>query len=115
MSRDNFEIPEVFRKAMEDAGWDLGNNKEDNGGDGNNGGDGGNGRQDRPPFPRRPRQPRRPNRIIWLLGLFFVLLLSLNWIVTTYTEWLWFTELKYQDIWLKQWGFQVLSFSRTSS
>ena len=107
-NRNNFEIPEVFRKAMEDAGWDLGNNKEDDEG-GNSGGDGGNGRN-RPPFPRNPTEPQRPNRIIWLLGLFFLLLLSLNWIVTTYTEWLWFTELSYQNVWLKRWGVQVLSF-----
>ena len=100
MSRENFDIPEVFRKAMEEAGWDLDSERDDNGGDGG-------GRQ---PFPRRPAQPQRPNRLMWILGLLFLLLLSINWIVNTYTEWLWFRQLGYQSIWLKQWGAQVISF-----
>ncbi len=105
MSRDNFDIPEVFRKAMEDAGWDPNRGQGDEGG--GEGGDDNGGRQ---PLPRRPEQPRRPNRTIWLLGILFLLLLSVNWIVSTYTEWLWFTELNFQQVWLKQWGVQVLSF-----
>lgn len=105
MSRDDFDIPEVFRKAMEDAGWDT-NRKEGGGDGGDDGGDDG-GREE---FPRRPDSPRQRNRTIWLLGLFFLLLLSLNWIVTTYTEWLWFQELAYERVWLKQWGAQVVSF-----
>lgn len=105
MGRENFDIPEVFRKAMEEAGWDL--NREQRGPEGGDGGDDNGGRQ---PLPRRPERPRRPNRTIWLLGVFFLLLLSINWIVTTYTEWLWFTQLDFQQVWLKQWGVQVLSF-----
>lgn len=106
MSRENFDIPEVFRRAMEEAGWDTGREQKDpNGG---NGGD--DDRGGRKPFPRRPNQPRRPNRTIWLVGIFFVILLSLNWIVTTFTEWLWFADMGYQQVWLKQWGVQVLSF-----
>lgn len=95
MSRDNFDIPEVFRRAMEEAGW-------------NDGGEGGNG--PRRPFPQRPGQPRRSNRGAILIGIAIVLLLSLNWIVTTYTEWLWFTEMSYQSVWLRQWLFRVVSF-----
>lgn len=105
MGRENFDIPEVFRKAMEEAGWDL--NRGQRGPEGDDGGDDNGGRQ---PLPRRPEQPRRPNRTVWLIGVFFLLLLSINWIVTTYTEWLWFTQLNYQQVWLKQWGIQVISF-----
>ena len=34
MSRDNFDIPEVFRRAMEEAGWDKDENREERGDDG---------------------------------------------------------------------------------
>ena len=98
MSRDNFDIPEVFRRAMEDAGWD----------DSGDGGDEGNERR---PFQPRPGRPRQPNRLVWLIGLVVLLLFSLNWIVTTYTEWLWFTELNYAGVWLKQWSVRLLSFA----
>ncbi|HNS40605.1 MAG TPA: hypothetical protein PKJ56_10230 [Promineifilum sp.] len=43
MKQDDFDIPEVFRRAMEDAGWRMG---QDDGGDG------------RPP--RRPLVTGRP-------------------------------------------------------
>ncbi|MFQ5398297.1 MAG: UPF0182 family protein [Anaerolineae bacterium] len=95
MSRDDFDIPEVFRRAMEEGGW------RDKGDD-----DGG----DRPPFPRRPKQPRRNNRSLWFFVAVVLLLLSVNWIVTTYTEWLWFTEINRQGVWFKQWGTRVASF-----
>jgi len=110
MSRDEFDIPEVFRRAMEEAGWRDGGNKKEDGGDGGNGGDGGDGGDGRPPLPRRPEQPPQINRSLWIFGLLLILLLSFNWIVTTYTDWLWFNELTYQSVWLKQWGVRVLSF-----
>ncbi len=105
MGRENFDIPEVFRRAMEEAGWDINREQDENSGKG--GDDGGRGRE---PFPRRPQQPRRPNRLAILIGALFLLLLSLNWIVTTYTDWLWFSGMGYQQVWLKQWGAQVLAF-----
>ncbi|KAA3661996.1 MAG: UPF0182 family protein, partial [Chloroflexi bacterium] len=95
MSRDNFDIPEVFRRAMEEAGWN-------NGGDDDGGG--------RRPFSQQSGQPRRGNRLPYLIALIFVLLLSVGWIVGTYTEWLWFVELDYQDVWLRQWLFRILTF-----
>ncbi|MGD2050294.1 MAG: hypothetical protein PVH03_12395, partial [Chloroflexota bacterium] len=72
MDRDIVDIPEVFRRAFEeDDGW-----SEGNGGDGDNGG-GGNGRgSDRPWW---------INRWLWLGILIIILLLSFNWIITTYT------------------------------
>lgn len=99
MSRDNWDIPEVFRRAMEEAGWE-GNKGE--------GGDEGGGQ--RPPFPSRPQQPRRSNRNLWIFGILFLLLISINWIVGVYTDWLWFRELTYQNVWLTRWSYQFFSF-----
>lgn len=105
MSRDNFDIPEVFRRAMEEAGWGEENGGKRGGGDGGNQGGG-----DRQPLPRQPNNPFRPNRTVILIAIVFIFFLSLNWIVTTYTDWLWFTELTYEDTWLRRWGIQVISF-----
>ena len=88
---NRFDIPEVFRRAMQD--WEDGG-----GGDGNT----------RPPFPR-PNQPFHINRSTWLIAILVILFLSLNWVVTTYTDWLWFTELAYRSVWLIQWGTRVAS------
>lgn len=110
MSREDFDIPEVFRRAMEEAGWrDAG---DSNGGDSGDGG-GGGGDDDnggRKPFPPRPDRTPQVNRSLWVIGIILILVLSFNWIVTTYTDWLWFTELNYASVWLKQWGVRVLSF-----
>ncbi|WP_420632246.1 UPF0182 family protein [Candidatus Leptofilum sp.] len=100
MSRDNWDIPEVFRRAMEEAGW------EGNRGEGGEGGEGG----DRPPFPSRPRRPRGSNRNLWIIGIIFLLFISLNWLVGIYTDWLWFTELTYENVWLTRWSYQFFSF-----
>ena len=105
MSRDNFDIPEVFRRAMEEAGWSgEGNREGGNGGDGGGGGDG-NGRQ---PFPSR-QGSSRPNRGAIIIGILVLLFLSLNGVVATYTDWLWFTALDYQSVWLTQWSFRIVS------
>jgi uncharacterized membrane protein (UPF0182 family) len=98
MSRDNFDIPEVFRRAMEEAGW------RGEGEGGNFGGDDDGGGQE----PRRPQgSPTRFNRSLWIVGLLFILLLSFNWIVNVYTDWLWFTELAYDEVWLRQWAVRI--------
>jgi uncharacterized protein len=83
-------VPEVFRRAMEEEGWfDDGGRRS-----GNPGGPGCAGRAS-----------------LFLIALVLGgLFLSLNWIVTTYTEWLWFGELGYQNVWLTQWGVQIVSF-----
>ena len=99
MSREDFDIPEVFRRAMEEAGWrGEGNDGE---GDGDNGGGG-------PPRPQG--SPVKFNRSIWIIGLLFILLLSFNWVVNVYTDWLWFTELSYDEVWLKQWAVRLTVF-----
>ena len=97
MSRDRFDdIPEVFRRAMEESGWNRDKNE------------GGNGS----PIPPRSEGDFSfwRNRTFWIITLAILLFLSLSWIVNTYTEWLWFTELTYQNVWFKQWGIQVVSF-----
>ncbi|GJM42574.1 MAG: UPF0182 protein [Ardenticatenaceae bacterium] len=98
MSRDNWDIPEVFRRAMEEAGWES------------NRGEGGEGGGDRPPLPSRPSRPRGSNRNLWIIGILFVLFISLNWLVGIYTDWLWFSELQYEDVWLTRWSYQFFSF-----
>lgn len=90
MSKERDTIPEVFRRALEEYEW---REEEVEGGQ------------------RPPRAPRQLGCGWWvpllLLGLLFF---SLDWIVNTYTEWLWFTEMGYEGVWLKQWGVQLLSF-----
>ena len=94
MSREDFDIPEVFRRAMEEAGWNDGGDDE------------GGGRR---PFPQRP-DDKRSNRLLWLAGIGLVIFLSFNWVVTTYTEWLWFSAVGYLSPWLKQWGTRLAVF-----
>ena len=103
MSREDFDIPEVFRRAMEDAGWRDEGGDEDSGKGGNGGGDD-DGRR---PLPPRNDNPPQVNRTIWIIGLIIVIALSLNWIVTTYTDFLWFRQLNYESVWLKQWTIQI--------
>ncbi|MDX1415109.1 MAG: UPF0182 family protein [Candidatus Promineifilaceae bacterium] len=98
MSRDDFDIPEVFRRAMEEAGWR------------GEGGDGGGDGDDQPPF-QPQASPVRINRSIWIFGLIVILILSFNWIVNVYTDWLWFNELAYDTVWLTQWAVRVVVFA----
>ncbi|MBE2221055.1 MAG: UPF0182 family protein [Anaerolineae bacterium] len=101
MSRDPNDIPEVFRRAMRDAGWDYGG--------GSNNDDDDNGRS---PFPPRPDRPQSPgsNRTLWIIIALFLLLISFNWLVTTYTNWTWFQAINYDDVWLKQLGYKIVLF-----
>ncbi|MCP4363282.1 MAG: UPF0182 family protein [Chloroflexi bacterium] len=96
MSRDDYDIPEVFRKAMEEAGWDTSRKGDDDG--------------DRPPLPQRPEGDGRPNRTIWIAGLVIGLVLLFSWLVNVYTEWLWFTAVEFNDVWLTQWGVRLAVF-----
>ena len=86
--RDIVDIPEVFRRAFDDEGWDGGSGDEDdNGGRGPSQG---------------PSRTWWTNRWIWIAVLIIALLLSFNWIVSTYTEWLWFDAQSFQNIWITQ-------------
>ncbi len=97
MSRDIMDIPEAFRRAFE----------EDDGGRRDQGGDEGG----RGPGNGRPSgRPWWTNRWLWVSFFFLVFLLSFNWIVTTYTEWLWLTALDYQNVWLTQWSVRLIVF-----
>jgi uncharacterized protein len=93
--RDIADIPEVFRRAFENEGWGTRDGGDNDGG----GGQGGNG--------RGAGRPLRVGRWFWLSALVLILLLSFNWIVTTYTEWLWFSALNYPTVWLTQWGVRI--------
>jgi len=106
MSREDFEIPELFRRAMKDRGWgDEGDNNDDgNGGDDPNN----DGRPPRPP--QQPINPFWQSRFFWLVAVGFILIGSLNWITTAYTDWLWFSEQNYQNVWLKQWAIELAAF-----
>ncbi|MFQ5435162.1 MAG: UPF0182 family protein, partial [Anaerolineae bacterium] len=101
MSREEWDIPEVFRRAMEEGGWKP--RKE--------GGDGGDGGQQRPPIPRRMGPPFWRSRTFWIITILVLVLMSLNWVVTTYTEWLWFTEVGFEQVWLRRWGVELISFA----
>jgi len=96
MSRYNEDIPEAFRRAFEEAGWRGGGNDDDD--------------ERKPPRSAHPVDPWWTNRWVWIVGLAILLFASFSWIVNTYTEWLWFSEVGYASVWLKQWGAQVVSF-----
>ncbi len=90
MSQPDYDIPEVFRRAMEDAGW-----RPDEG-------DGGGGGDD----PRRPLPPPesapRFNRWLLLSIVAILILFSLGSLASFYTDWLWFDSLGYRDIFTTQ-------------
>lgn len=98
MSREEFDIPEVFRRAMEEAGWRT--DEEDNGGK-------------RPPR-RRPLPPTPPSprfsRSLILILILLLLLFSVRTIATIYTDWLWFQEVGYESVWLRQWSARLGTF-----
>ncbi len=96
MSRDDIDIPEVFRRAMKE--W---------GSDGGGGDDGGK----RSPLPNQPNPSKRSNRLLILSGILFFFLLSFNWAINTYTEWLWFSSVNYVNVWFTQWAFQLSAFT----
>ena len=95
MDRDIVDIPEVFRRAFDEEGWGDKNGDDDNGGGGNGGGGG---------------RPWWTYRWLWLALAAVALLLSFNWIVSTYIDWLWFSTLDFRNVWLTQWGVKVVSF-----
>ena len=87
------DIPEVFRRAMEDEGWQE------------------NQQGQSPPPPTPPiangEKPWWANRRVWLLIAFLFILFSFDWIIAQYIDWLWFTERTYANVWLTQWGVQI--------
>lgn len=101
MDKEPITIPEVFRRAMEEYGWDEGDDGIGNNGGGNGGGGGHNG-------PELPALGCSWRLLPFVLIVF--LFMTSDWMITIYTEWLWFTELGYDSVWLKQWGVQLLAF-----
>jgi uncharacterized membrane protein (UPF0182 family) len=45
------------------------------------------------------------------LGLLFILFLSFDWLVTVFTDWMWFQELGYTSVWTKQWVVRIAVFA----
>ncbi|MEZ4519693.1 MAG: UPF0182 family protein [Chloroflexota bacterium] len=88
MSRGEYDIPEVFRRAMEDAGW-----RPDEG-------DGG-GKSPRRPLPPPEGSPRF-NRYLLFATIIILFLFSIGSLATFYTDWLWFDSLGYRAIFTKQ-------------
>lgn len=89
MSQGDYDIPEVFRRAMEDAGWQP---------DEADGGGGGGRRQTLPPPERAPRF----NRWLIIATLAILFLFSLGSLASLYTDWLWFDSLGYRAIFTTQ-------------
>lgn len=98
MKQDDFDIPEVFRRAMEEAGWRA--EREDDGG--------GN----RPPRRTVTPQssPRGINRALVIIFLVLALFFSLGSIATFYTDFLWFDALGFRDMFLKRLSARVVVF-----
>ncbi|MDT8305052.1 MAG: UPF0182 family protein [Anaerolineae bacterium] len=98
MSRWDDEIPDAFRRFMEEAARESRRNREDD---------------EEPPRPPRnvtPVEPFWTRRWFWLVVLALVLVSSFGWIITTYTEWMWFDAVGYRNVWLRQWGAGVVTF-----
>lgn len=97
MKQDDFDIPEVFRRAMEEAGWRA----EQEGG----------GR--RPP--RRtvspPSRPRGFNRTLLLIFLALLLIFSVSNIASFYTDYLWFDVLGFRDLFVKRLTVRIAVFA----
>ncbi|MBK9052277.1 MAG: UPF0182 family protein [Chloroflexi bacterium] len=96
------DIPEVFRRAMEEMGWE--NEQQENA-------EKKEGQQlpprppNRPPLtPRPPFKPFWANRRFWIFVVGMVILFSLGSLIRVYTDWLWFDSLGYSSVWLTQWG-----------
>jgi uncharacterized membrane protein (UPF0182 family) len=101
MKQDDFDIPEVFRRAMEEAGW----REQEEGG-------GGGRRPPRRTFPPPNRSPGL-NRLILLSILILLFLFSLGSIAGFYTDFLWFDHLGFRDMFVKRLTVRVVVFAAT--
>jgi len=97
MKQDDFDIPEVFRRAMEEAGWRT--DRDDDGG--------------RPP--RRTvtpsSEPRGINRMMLLAILVLLVIFSLGSVARFYTDFLWFDTLGFRDLFVKRLTVRVAVFA----
>lgn len=101
MSYDD-DIREIFRRAFEQQQGQGGRPEPENGS---------------PPPPQRPTPqiPTLPDgwwksRLLWIGGILFGLFLSFGWLTRTWTDWLWFRNVGYENVWLTQWGAQMITF-----
>lgn len=98
MRQDDSDIPEVFRRAMEEAGW-RGEDAE-----------GGGRRPPRRVLPPPPRSPR-VYRLIFLTVLVLLFLFSLGSIAGFYTDFLWFDALGYRDMFVRRLAVRAVVFA----
>lgn len=99
------DIREIFRRAFEQAEGRRTPNGEldEEGGEPPNG------------VPRR-QTPSLPSgwwkdRRLWIGLIFFIIFVSFNGVITAYTDWLWFTNIGYVDVWLTSWGAKLITFA----
>lgn len=95
------DIPEVFRRAFEEAERRAGRNRGEEPPDGS--GDSGSARP--------PRTPWWGDRRVWIIAVVLLLILSFNWIVSLYTEWLWFDNINFRDVWSTRLLVQAVTFA----
>jgi uncharacterized membrane protein (UPF0182 family) len=100
MKQEDFDIPEVFRRAMEEAGWRA--EREEGGGE----------RPPRRPFPMPSRSPRY-FRTLLVIALLLLLIFSLGSFATFYTDFLWFDHLGYREMFVKRLSVRAVVFGIT--
>jgi len=86
MRKDDFDIPEVFRRAMEEAGWQL----DQEGGGGDN-------RPPRRPLPP-PDRPAGLNRTLIIVIIALLAIFGMGSLAAFYSDFLWFQQLGYRDM-----------------
>lgn len=93
------DIPEVFRRAFEEAERRAGRGRGDEPPD------------DAPPKPHpRSGKPLWRDRRVWIVAAVLLFLFSINGIITLYTEWLWFENIGYASVWATRVGAQLIVF-----
>ncbi len=96
------DIREIFRRAFEQSDR---RSQPPEGGEG-----------EPPNGPRRPAAPTLPSgwwrdKRLWFAGFLFILFVSFNGIITAYTDWLWFRNVGFADVWVKSWSSRAIAFA----
>ena len=95
------DIREIFRRAFEQS-----ERRAPVGADGEEPPEGGPPRANLPELPIGWWRDRR----LWVGLILFLLFISFNWIVTTYTDWLWYSNVGYANVWITSWVTRLATF-----